>query len=794
MMSASETTGGRRIELILRQIDALPTLPTVATRLLALTANDQTHARRVIELVNSDPALTSKVLALCRRADTGLRADVMTIERAVLMLGFSAIRSAALSVKVVEAFTQLSAAGEAADLHRFDRVGFWRHSLAVAILSELIAAAHPGVKDLNPDEAFVCGLLHDVGKLALDHVLPKSFARVIELTDLNQGNIAEFERRVVGLDHHTVGKRLAEQWQLPHRLQDCIWLHGSAYDTLPRLEHRRMIGLVGLADLLARRHHIGYSGNHQFKQSAAELAVALELDPHRCDKVMPQVFEELEKRSLAMGLDEKPSRELFLQSIQQANQVLGRLNSALERRGRAASRQTQVIDAIAAFHAAATPGRSVQDVMNQVAASVRSTLGGGFYALLMQQESPAGDDRAWLVCQYGEHSRPLRCELAEPPPHSPDLWALDPREPAMLSLASILPWVTDYLVDAPDLRQVRVLPLSCGWGTAAVLLHNRDDLPPWPQLSSLTSTWGAAIAAAAQHDGARRLGEDLAEANSALAEAQDRLLRSESMARLGEMAAGAAHEMNNPLAVISGRSQLLALTLPPGSKEHHAAQTIVEQAHHLSDLITSLRLFADPPKPTRRPCDVAALLREAIEQVKLDVPPADEVKLNLLIGDDLPALSIDAQQIAQAIHELLVNAVQAEPKSTVTINCRVDAAQHQLVIQVSDDGVGMDDHTLSHAMDPFFSAKRAGRRVGMGLARARQLVAGHGGGIDLRSVMGRGTAATVVIPLDCIQAAADRESWNRSSEVGMKPVEPPAVHGPENFGKPGESLVAIKSA
>jgi len=370
-MQNMDKTQGRRVELILRQVDSLPTLPAVATRLLSLTANDETHARQVVELVSSDPALSAKVLSMCRRADMGVRGDILTVEKAVVLLGFNAIRNAALSVKVIEMFGVTPGAEQDQDLLRFDRVGFWRHSLAVAITAEMIAAAHRGDSELVPDEAFICGLLHDIGKLALDHVLPKSFARIVELADLNNGNIAEFERRIVGIDHHTVGKRLAEQWRLPHRLQDCIWLHGSSFETLPRLEHKRLIGLIALADLLVRQHHIGYSGNHVLKGQPEDLAKTIGLDPKRLEGLMPRVYEQMERRSSMMGLGDAPSRELFMSSIQTANQMLGQLNSTLERRHLKSTRMSSILDAVTTFHATAAPGRSVQEGMSPAANEAR---------------------------------------------------------------------------------------------------------------------------------------------------------------------------------------------------------------------------------------------------------------------------------------------------------------------------------------------------------------------------------------------------------------------------------------
>ena len=86
-----------------------------------------------------------------------------------------------------------------------------------------------------------------------------------------------------------------------------------------------------------------------------------------------------------------------------------------------------------------------------------------------------------------------------------------------------------------------------------MLLHDRESLPPAGELTALTRTWGAAVAGAAQQESTQRLGEELAEANRQLAAMQERLVRTETMARLGELAAGAAHEMNNPLAIICGR-------------------------------------------------------------------------------------------------------------------------------------------------------------------------------------------------------------------------------------------------
>ena len=776
-MLATEPSKPRRIELILRQIDSLPTLPAVAARLLSLTSSDDSSAKQVIELVSADPSLTTKVLSLCQMADKGVHSDSMTVDRAVVLLGFNAIRNAVLSVKVFEMFGPQSERPAGATSHgnstgsteqghqptAFDRSAFWMHCLAAGVAAEMIARAHPRRRDLAPDEAFVCGLLHDIGKIALDYVLPRSFDRVVELSELNQANIAEYERRVIGIDHNTAGKRLAQQWRLPHMITDCIWLHGTPYESLPKLEHRGMIGLVTLADVIARRMHAGFSGNFSLRQDVGELSRELGLDPAAVAKVADELHEQLEVRGQALGLYDAASHELLLQSVQRANEALGRINVVLDRRASDGETQQRLLETITAFHGSAMPGRSVQDVLDAVVASCANLLGPGFYGLIYPGD-PGESHRhvegiptydtydasdGWLVCQYSQEGRPVHSQYIGSPPHTPDLSALDPSQPVGLQLMGILPWVADYIVQAPDLRSVRLLPLSCGWGASAVLLHDRDKTPPWKQFSALTSTWGAAIAAAAQHDGARRLGEDLAQTNLALAEAQNQLTRQASLARLGEMAAGAAHEMNNPLAVIAGRSQLLSMTLPPGSKEQKDAQSVFQESHKLSSLITSLRMIADPPKPELVPTDLAALLDDTVKQFKTSQEKRNKATVfSLKLRSELPTIMADPEQVRGVLRELLHNAVQSDPASSVQVTAQVEPGGESVVVQVNDDGEGMDPYTLEHAPDPFFSAKTAGRRVGMGLPRARQWLSGHGGRLELRSRRGEGTVATFFLPLD----------------------------------------------
>ena len=759
-MDGAAAANPKHVALILRRIEALPTLPSVAMRLLALTADDESHAAEVIELVGSDPALTARLLTMCRSAEKGVASDVVSVERAVMLLGFTAVRNAVLSIQVVEMFRRR---GDGAD-PVIDHAGFWRHCLAVAVAAELIAQAHPQCRDVSAGDAFVCGLLHDVGKLALAEMLPRSYARVVELADLNQADISGFERSVVGLDHHTAGKRLAEQWGLAPPVRDSVWLHGCPYDTVPELEHRRLVGLIGLADLAARHCHLGFSGNYDLFEDPAERAEELGFRREIVDEIRTPLFEQLEARCGLLGLDDQPSHELYVDSITQANRALARVNAALERRGRSANRQARMIAAIDALHADPTAG-GLPDALDAVARSAASLLGDGYLALVHLPSEPA--QAPGLLARYGRGGAPLDTAGID----DPQSWQAGDREVGAGGiLVDAAPAWRDHLAGAVDAARVKWLLLTADRFGTTLLLYDHGSVDNWASLRVLVHSWSAVITAASEHEASRRLGEQLVASNRALARTRQQLVDSETLIRLGEIAAGAAHEMNNPLAVICGRGQLLAIGLEHGTEHQKAAAMIVMQAEKLSEMISSLHHFANPPVVERAPTDVTALLHGAVARARHDLgPAADKVEIFVRTPPGEHEVAVDPEQMEQALVELIINAVRARPRTAVEVTAKLDTEQDHLVISVSDDGFGMERDVLAHAFDPFFSAHKAGRRNGMGLTRVRQCVQGHGGEIRLQSNPEDGTVALVVLPFRAA-TAGENAGATRSNGVPIRPI------------------------
>jgi signal transduction histidine kinase len=219
-----------------------------------------------------------------------------------------------------------------------------------------------------------------------------------------------------------------------------------------------------------------------------------------------------------------------------------------------------------------------------------------------------------------------------------------------------------------------------------------------------------------------------------------------SIEALAEMAAGAAHELNNPLSVISGRAQLLA-EAEADPKKRHLLQQIQENSTEISQIIDELMNFAAPPVPKPARTNIRKMLDEA---VKLTEQRHNLDRLNVQIETNKTAenVFVDSAQMVSAIANILCNSLESYPEEVGTI--RITAASDQsgdfVRLRIIDFGCGMDRETLQKAMMPFFSAKPAGRKRGMGLACAARLIQLNNGSINITSQPGVGTTVTISLP------------------------------------------------
>ncbi|MEO8905576.1 MAG: ATP-binding protein, partial [Polyangiaceae bacterium] len=228
---------------------------------------------------------------------------------------------------------------------------------------------------------------------------------------------------------------------------------------------------------------------------------------------------------------------------------------------------------------------------------------------------------------------------------------------------------------------------------------------------------------------------------TAIASQQRKLIESQRLAVLGQLSAGVAHEINNPLGVILGYAKLLRpQTVEP--KLRDGLRIIEDEAHQCQRIVEGLLGLARPAAMNREAIDLNLIVSGAIERLK----EADKVaqrRIEVIDRHRSAPLEADAAAVRQVVSNLLLNAIDATAESgSITVAFGGDADSIEMVI--SDDGRGMSADVLERAFDPFFSGKPAG--TGLGLAISQTIVATHGGTLRLESNLGHGTRAVVRLP------------------------------------------------
>jgi hypothetical protein len=224
-------------------------------------------------------------------------------------------------------------------------------------------------------------------------------------------------------------------------------------------------------------------------------------------------------------------------------------------------------------------------------------------------------------------------------------------------------------------------------------------------------------------------------------------LEREKLASLKELAYGASHEINNPLANIAGRAQtLLAEETDPERQRKLAA--IHRQAMRAHELIADVMLFARPPKLNLAPCELIELVRRVVDQLR-ELASEYDVKLVCESADESVRLSADATQLGVAVHAVIVNALEAAGGGHVRVVVRQKSvgAEPWAEVAVHDDGPGISDEVRRHMFDPFYSGREAGRGLGFGLSKCWRIVTDHGGQVVVQRPAGGGAQIEILLPL-----------------------------------------------
>lgn len=272
-----------KLSRVLSSINDLSTLPSVADNLTQLIENPKTSAVTVSDSIRMDPALTSKVLKLVNSAFYGFPRKINTLSQAVVILGFNNIKNIILTASIFNIFSS----SKTSKLFNIEK--FWEHSMGCGVISKIMTKTL-GIK--KHEEAFIGGLLHDIGKLLLCQCLMEEFGEIVEMVKEKDILFIDAEREVLGLDHCFIGKKLGEHWNLPAVLEEVIEFH---HDPKSATDNTRLASIVHLADILSRALDIGSGGDDKIPVIDESTMELLEIDLSFIEKLLPEIEEEMAK-------------------------------------------------------------------------------------------------------------------------------------------------------------------------------------------------------------------------------------------------------------------------------------------------------------------------------------------------------------------------------------------------------------------------------------------------------------------------------------------------------------------
>lgn len=321
----------------------------------------------------------------------------------------------------------------------------------------------------------------------------------------------------------------------------------------------------------------------------------------------------------------------------------------------------------------------------------------------------------------------------------------------LAALALVLPTLPEHL--RPFAERLIYLPLAAatlagGWRfgvpaiAGAALLLPRADLPAVFSLGLALIAWSHYHRR--QRDAFARLLDQLSAAHRELQDNFDGMQRAERLSALGQLSAGLAHEIRNPLAAISGAAGILQRDAATPERRQECVRIIAKEAQRLDGLLTRFLDFARPRPPRREPVHPAGLL-EAVRALTAHASHRKPIRLEVDLEPDLPTLTGDREQLEQVLLNLTLNAIHASPEGgAVKLAARASGAE--MILSVEDEGHGVPAEHVGRLFDPFFTTKEEG--TGLGLPVAHQIVSQLGGSLAAVRNPERGMTFAIHLPLE----------------------------------------------
>lgn len=683
-------------------------MPQILLKLIEQCQDEDAGMAELAALISQDPGMTSSILAVANspayHRTGGKRAS---LDQALMAIGTDMIKTLVISESVLQMFNDFSRPG-ALDLR-----GFWKHSLTAAVMARDVALKmqHP-----YPEEAYLAGLLHDVGRLGLLAVAPQEYAVNFHAKD--DAKLCWVEQRTMQITHAEAGAAIIERWQLDSFLCDSVQYH---HESPTRVANAHpLIRIVMLAHLM--------SSSDTDEAMLAEAATLCGLDPQSVEEIRSKSQAQVLKAANALGIDLAGADDIVPQAAYVPPQPAAPRNPTQEKL------DEEMRNMVLASQASRFFSRQTEmaGLMETVSASARILFGFDQVFLLLTDKAGqalVGKPVKGQAERLAEFSMPLAAGGVIADAALVRRIAFVRRGRALLGLAE------EQLLNLMRADCLACLPMTVTGRCIGLLVGSVGE----HRIDELQQRERFMLAYASQAAGA------LHAAMSSQAEIDQRIA---SVADQYQAATRrAAHEVNNPLAIIKNYLGVLDSRLRKQDIVVGEVAILNEEIDRVGQIVRDLAFLE--PAAAGAEAELGRVVRDVVRlfQDTEYIPASVSIRTELQDGETM--LEGGADLLKQVLINLLKNAVEAMPQGgeiSILDNGQVNQAGRLYAeLSVRDNGAGIPPEVMARLFSPVQSTK-AGTGRGLGLSIVHGLVQKMGGTISCRS-SARGTSFDLLLPL-----------------------------------------------
>ncbi len=683
--------------------DQLPSLPQVLVQILDAIQSDKADYQRISDIIRQDTAIASRLIAVANSSYFGRPKQCDTIERALLFLGTDAVKTIVITASIKQFFSHFN------QQHNQFLKRFWHRSLVSANLAQVLATL---TSYHSPDEAYLCGLLLDVGQLMLLTTREKEYLTLLKQAE-NDQQLLEAEQKAFNNTHCQLSGDLADSWNIPGFMADALRYHHEPIDLIQDAQH--LVKIINLASLLSAENS---AENELSDQTLAAADALFGLNESLTTELCNRISDDVDNMANSLGIDINDSEQ-----AQQLNSTAHfKLGERLSELGELAQLNTEIWQA-----------RTKDALHEAIQRSLFLTFGINKSLLFLLDQ-----DKKTLSAQCDEQENSSDFKVAVMPGRS------------LVSDALLASEVKTSLEQEQSLTVIdRQINSFC----------QSDILVCWPLTTSDTQDAIGTLVFSVTQEQLDQLNSKKELANSLCREIADTIVRSGSQINtfnyLNEPAEiyqnkirEAVHEASNPLSIIRNYLEMLRIKLGDEHSANKSLNLIKEEIERVGNILLRLK---DPQLSEGKPGPINVNnITQSIAQIFKDsVCTTKQLTMSLNLDNKMPEIEGSPEHLKQILTNLIKNAVEAlSPGDTISITSDSSisfSGKDFVAISIQDNGPGIPDEIKQHLFSPVTSTKGSGHS-GLGLSIVKKLIDEMEGSIVCRSNATTGTEFQILLP------------------------------------------------